>query len=458
MSLANGASAKKAAVANLPRPPGPPDWMFPLGVLRARKNLLTAFVELHQQYGNFSRFGVHWKRAYFINEPELIREVLVTSAALFEKDSALKLTKLVLGQGLLTNEGASHRRQRKLAAPAFHRQRIAAYAEWMLSLAGDAAARWRDGAQIDMDKEMMRLTLAIVAKTLFDASVDSDAGEIGASMEVLMTNFPRVANPLVRLTLRLPLRANREIFAARDHLDTIIYRLIRERRASGKDHGDLLSMLLASQDEEDGTGMTDVQVRDEAITLFLAGHETTANVLTWAFYLLSQNPACEAQLHEELDRVMADSGSAMALYPQLVYARRVIAETLRLYPPAHTLARMVMEDMTLGGYRLEKGSTVCFCPYIMHRDPRFWTEPERFDPARWTPEQEEKRPKFTYFPFGGGPRICIGEQFAWMEGVLALARLAKDWCATLKPGHVVDTNPLITLRPRHGMPMTLHRR
>lgn len=459
MSTSNEAPMKVPPAATGLRPPGPSDWMFPIGVMRARKNLLNAFVELHQEYGNFSRFGIPYRRAYFINEPEYIREVLVSSAPLFEKDRALKLTKIVLGNGLLTNEGASHRRQRKLAAPAFHRQRIASYAESMLSLAGEASARWQDGTQLDMDKEMMRLTLAIVAKTLFDASVDHDAGEIGASMAVLMENFPRVANPLVRLTLHLPLRANREIFAARDHLDTIIYRLIRERRASGKDHGDLLSMLLASQDEDDGTGMTDEQVRDEAITLFLAGHETTANVLTWAFYLLSQNPEAEAKLHEEVDQVLSEPGeSAMALFGKLVYTRRVISETLRLFPPAHTLARELQEDMTLGPYRIEKGATIVFCPYIMHRDARYWPEPERFDPDRWTPEEEEKRPKFAFFPFGGGPRICIGEQFAWMEGVLALARLARDWRAKLVPGHPVDTFPLITLRPRHGMAMTLHRR
>jgi cytochrome P450 len=304
----------------------------------------------------------------------------------------------------------------------------------------------------------MRLTLAIVAKTLFDADVNDNADEIGKSMEVLMTNFPRVANPLVRLTLMLPLKANREIFDAKDRLDNVIYRLIHERRATGRDHGDLLSMLLAAQDEDDGTGMTDLQVRDESITLFLAGHETTANVLAWAFYLLSQNPEAEARLHEEVDAVLQGGEGAMALFPKLPYTRYVIAETMRLYPPAHTLARLLMKDMNLGGYAIEKGATICFCPYIMHRDPRYWPEPERFDPMRWTPEEEEKRPKFTYFPFGGGPRTCIGEQFAWLEGVLALARLAKDWRAALVPGHPIDTYPLITLRPRHGIAMTLHRR
>ena len=449
---------KTAAVLRAADVPGPSAWLFPLGVLRARKNLLRAFTEMHRQWGNFVRFGVPYRRAYFINEPELIREVLVSSAPMFEKDRALKLTKIVLGEGLLTNEGASHRRQRKLAAPAFHKQRIASYAETMLHLSGVTAARWEDGARVDMDQEMMKLTLAIVAKTLFDADVNDKADDIGHAMEVLMTNFPRVANPFVRLTLMLPLKANKEIFDAKDRIDAVIYRLIGERRATGRDHGDLLSMLLAAQDEDDGTGMTDTQVRDEAITLFLAGHETTANVLAWAFYLLSQNPEAEARLHEEVDRAQFDGQPAMSLFMQLPYTRQVIAETMRLYPPAHTLARLLTKDMVLGGYALEKGATICFCPYIMHRDERYWPEPERFDPGRWTPEEEEKRPKFTYFPFGGGPRTCIGEQFAWMEGVLALARLAKEWRATLVPGHPIDTYPLITLRPRHGIGMTLHRR
>lgn len=446
--------------ADKPRvPPGPPDWMFPLGVLRARKNLLAAFLHLQQNWGHFVRFGLPGRRAYLIGEPELIREIMVGSAPLFEKDRALKLSRLVLGRGLLTNEGANHRRQRKLAAPAFHRQRIAGYAETMWAFTGQAVQRWQDGASLDMDREMMRLTLAIVAKTLFDANVDDNAADVGKSLEVLMRNFTRVANPLVALTLKLPLKANRDIFAAKRQLDEIIYRLIRERRATGKDHGDLLSMLLLAQDDDDGTGMTDEQVRDECITLFLAGHETTANVLTWALYLLSQHPAIEARLLEEVDDALAeDSLNAMERYARLPYTRRVIAETLRLYPPAHTLARLVMQDMTLGQYRLKAGDTVVFCPYIVHRDARFWPEPERFDPDRWTPEQEASRPKFSYFPFGGGPRICIGEQFAWMEGVLVLARILRDYRASLVPGHPVDTHPLITLRPRHGMAMTLHRR
>lgn len=458
MSSTTEVEAAAPRVLHGSKVPGPPDWMFPLGVLHARKNLLTAFTEMHKHWGNFVRFGIPFRRMYFINEPELIREVLVSSAPIFEKDRALKLTKLILGHGLLTNEGASHRRQRRLAAPAFHKQRIAHYAETMLAFAGETSGRWEDGAEVDMAEETMRLTLAIVAKTLFDAEVTNEADSIGEALEVLMKNFARVANPFAKLTLMLPLKANRDIFNMKARLDEIIYRLIAERRKTGRDHGDLLSMLLAAQDEDDGTGMSDEQVRDEAITLFLAGHETTALVLAWTFYLLSQNPEAEARLHEEVDRVMVGEQSAMALFPQLTYTRQVIAESMRLYPPAHTMARLLMKDMVLGGYAIEKGATVCFCPYIMHRDPRFWPEPEKFDPDRWTPEEEAKRPKFAYFPFGGGPRTCIGEQFAWMEGVLALARLAKDWKAALVPGHPIDTFPLVTLRPRHGIGMTLHRR
>ena len=438
--------------------PGPPAWMFPIGLMRWRKNLLNAFLELYNTWGNYVRFGLPWKRAYFINEPELIREILVTNAAICEKDRVLKLTRLVLGFGLLTNEGESHRRQRKLAAPAFHKQRIAHYAETMLAYAGNTAAEWQDGARVDMDQEMMKLTLAIVAKTLFDADVNDKADDIGHAMEVLMRNFPRASNPFVAMTLKLPLKANREVFAAKDKIDAVIYRLIAQRRATGRDHGDLLSMLLSAQDEDDGTGMTDQQVRDEALTLFLAGHETTANVLAWGLYLLSQHPEVEARLHEEVDRVMVGEQSAMALFPQLPYTRQVVAETMRLYPPAHVLARELQEELVLGGYRLKRGGTVCFSPYIMHRDPRFWPEPERFNPDRWTPEEEAKRPRFTYFPFGGGPRICIGEQFAWMEAVLVLARLTQEWRAALVPGHPIDTLPLITLRPRHGIAMTLSRR
>lgn len=448
-----------SAVAEAPRldPPGPPKFYMLWNLPRMRHNMLDVFGDMIHSHGHISMTRIHGgRRLYVTTEPELIRDILVTNPQNFHKDRGLNLAKVVLGEGLLTSEAPFHRRQRKLSAPAFHRQRIANYAETMAAYAQRTADGWSDGSRVDLDQEMMRLTLAVVAKTLYDADIENEADEIGEALSLVMGMFPRIMNPFAEILLRLPIPSTRQFLAARDRLDATIYRMIRERRASGEDRGDLLSMLLAAQDEDDGTGMTDQQVRDEAITIFLAGHETTANALTWAWYLLSQHPEVEARLHAEIDEHF-DAERPVECVPKLKYARQVIAETMRLYPPAHTIARRVLEEYQLGPYTVPPGSTIIMSIYYVQRDPRFWDDPEKFDPDRWAVENEQ-RPKFAYFPFGGGPRVCIGEQFAWMEAVLMLAVLARQWRARLVPGHPIDIRPLITLRPRHGMAMTLERR
>jgi cytochrome P450 len=274
-----------------------------------------------------------------------------------------------------------------------------------------------------------------------------------------MALFPRFMLPFFDLIRRLPLPSNRQADQARQRLDSLMYRIIQERRASGIDKGDLLSMLLLAQDEEgDGSGMTDQQLRDEVLTLLLAGHETTANALTWTWYLLSQHPAAEAQLHTELDTVLAGRLPTVDDLLQLRYTRMVLAESMRLYPPAWIIGRRAVQDYEVGGYVIPARSIVIVCPYLMHRDPRYYPEPEVFDPQRWAPEAEAARPKFAYFPFGGGARQCIGEGFAWMEGTLLIATLAQQWQMRLVPGHPVALRPLITLRPKHGMRMVLHTR
>lgn len=439
-------------------PPGPARFYMLRNLPRMRRNMVEVVGELLHRYGPVVSARINgggW--LYIITEPEWIRDVLVNHPHKFTKERGLQLAKVVLGEGLLTSEGAFHRRQRKLSAPAFHRKRIQTYAEIMAQYAARTAGQWQDGAKVDMDQEMMRLTLAVVAKTLYDADIEEEADAIGDALNEVMDMFPRVMLPFAELLLKLPTKANRQFFAARDTLDRTIYRLIRDRRASGEDRGDLLSMLLSAQDEDDGSVMTDQQVRDEAITLFLAGHETTANALTWTWYLLSQHPEVEARLHAEIDHIY-DDNDPVGCVPKLVYTRQVMAEAMRLYPPAHTIARHVNEDYDLGPYHVNAGDTIMMSIYWTHRDPRFWPDPERFDPERWTPEQEAARPKFAYFPFGGGPRVCIGEQFAWMEGILLLATLARHWKARLVPGHPIDIRPLITLRPRHGMAMILEKR
>jgi cytochrome P450 len=305
---------------------------------------------------------------------------------------------------------------------------------------------------------MMRLTLAIVGKTLFDADVEGESQEIGAALTHLMEMFPLTSLPFYGVLEKLPIPPIQEAERSRATLDALIYRMIEQRRASGEDTGDLLSMLLLAQDELGTGSMTDTQVRDEAMTLFLAGHETTANALTWTWYLLSQHPDIATRLHDELDTVLAGQLPTPDDVARLPYTRMVIAEGLRLYPPAWTLARLALNDYEVGGYCIPKDSIVFMSQWVVHHDARFYPDPLRFDPTRWSPAEQAKRPKFAYFPFGGGPRLCIGEQFAWMEGILLLAVIAQRWRLRLVPGHPVAPYPLVTLRPRHGMRMVVEKR
>jgi cytochrome P450 len=336
---------------------------------------------------------------------------------------------------------------------------MAAYGLVMTTYAEQTADRWQtlgNGAAVDMSQEMMRLTLGIVGKALFDADVEGEAAEIGQALTEALHAVNRLLLPGGELAEKLPLSANQRAEQALQRLNATVYRIIAERRSGGEDRGDLLSMLLEAADEESGQQMSDEQVRDEAMTLFLAGHETTANALTWTWYLLAQNPAEERQLHHELDRVLAGRLPTVDDLPHLPYTRMVLSESMRLYPPAYVIGRQAVERYDVRDYVIEPGSTVFVSPFVMQRDPRYWFDFERFDPNRWTPEAVARRPKFSYFPFSAGPRNCIGEGFAWTEGILALATLAQHWQARLVLGHPVELDPLITLRPKHGMRMTLH--
>jgi cytochrome P450 len=403
----------------------------------------------------FYRLGL--RKVFFLKHPDLVKEVLVTRQHEFAKGQGLQWAKLFLGEGLLTSEGEHHTRQRRLAQPAFHRQRIAAYGGVMTDYAAKMRDSWVDGAVLDVDREMVRLTLAVAAKTLFDTELEGETAEISQSLTTILEFFPRFALPFFGLLQKLPLPSNRRFNRAVARLDETVLRMIAARRRTGEDRGDLLSMLLLAQDV-DGTGMTDRQLRDEVITILLAGHETTANALTWTWYLMSLNPEQEALLHAELDRVLAGRRPTVEDLPKLPYAEMVFAESMRLFPPAWGLGRRALHDLTLGGYEVRAGDLQVFSSYVIHRDPRFWPDPQRFDPTRFTPEARAGRHKFAYFPFGGGARLCIGEPFAWMEGVLLLSTLAQRFRLRLVPGHPVTPQALITLRPRHGMRMTAEAR
>jgi cytochrome P450 len=429
-----------------------------LGVLpEFRKNAPEFLRTVARRHGDIAHFRLGRQNAYAISNPEWIRDILVTHQSNFTKSRMLERAKVLLGEGLLTSEAEFHKRQRRLVQPAFHRDRLIGYGSAMVECAAACRDRWTTGGKFDISREMNRLTLAIVARTLFSADVSSEADEIGAALTAVLGLFDMVLMPFSEWIEKLPLPSVRRFERARDRLDQTIYGMIAERRASGEDKGDLLSMLLFAQDEEssDDRTMTDKQVRDEALTLFLAGHETTANALTWTWYLLSQNPEVEARFHAEIDRVLGGRLPAFEDLPELKYVEMVFAESMRLYPPAWGIGRRPIQDYRVGDFEIPARSVVLMSPYVVHRDPRWFPEPEKFDPDRFLPENVAGRPKFSYFPFGGGARVCIGERFAWMEGVLLLATLGARWRLRLVPGHRVETRALITLRARYGMDMVV---
>ncbi len=437
-------------------PPGP-KITFNIGIFGIfRRDALRFFFQM-ARYGDMAHINLAGTHVYMINEPELIREVLVTKAKAFHKSRGLRSARMILGNGLLTSEDDFHTRQRRLAAPAFHYKKIAGYAETMVRYAAQTSERWQAGETVDMAREMMRLTLAVAGKTLFDADVEGEADEIRAALTDSMRMFLRTNSAFYPILKRLPLPSNKRFIESQKRLDQTVYRMIAEHRRNPS-HDDLLGMLLAAQDEEDHQGrMTDVQLRDEAMTIFLAGHETTAIATTWTWYLLAKHPEIGEELRGELKRVLNGRLPDYEDIPKLAYTRQVLAEAMRLYPPAYVVGRQPVVEVEIGGYRIPAGSALFMSQYVMHRDPRYFPEPEKFDPGRWTPEAEAKRPKFSYFPFGGGPRVCIGESFAWTEGILVLATLAQCWAPRLVSEREIGLRPMITLRPKGGVAMKLER-
>ncbi len=446
-----------ALSAAVQRPPGPKSVRPLLGVLTPfRKDPPGYLLRKAREYGDLVYLPLARQRAYLVNRPEWIRDILVTHQSNFVKSRILERAKVLLGEGLLTSEGEFHTRQRRLVQPAFHRDRMAHYGAEMVACAAQARDRWKPGSILDIASEMPRLTLAIVGRTLFSADISSEAEGIGRAMTEVLSLFDTLLMPFSEWLQKLPFPATRRFERARDTLDHVIYKLIAERRSSGEDKGDLLSMLLLAQDEDRG-GMTDKQVRDEALTLLIAGHETTANALLWSWYLLSQNPEAEARLRTELATVLEGRLPVFDDLAKLPYTTGVFSEALRLFPPAWAMGRRAKQDYSIGEYTIPAGSILLISPWVSHRDPRWFPDPEKFDPTRWSSEQREKLPKFAYFPFGGGARVCIGERFAWSEGVLVLATLAQRWRMRLAPDQKVDTRAVITLRSRYPMNMIVER-
>jgi cytochrome P450 len=407
--------------------------------------------------GDVQRLRLPRLDAWLLNHPDLIREVLVSGHHDFMKGPTIQASKRLLGESLLTSEGDFHRRHRRMIQPIFHHDRMESYGPVMVDHAERAADRWSDGEVVDVHREMTRLTLSIVAEALFGADVETEeARDIGRAMTETFANFGRIFSPVFPLLVRLPVPAMRRFHRARSLLDATIRRMIDQRRQNGATGQDLLSLLLGAREEEAG-GMTDEQVRDEALTLFLAGHETTAVALTWTWYLLSRHPEAEGTLHAELDRVLVGRSPSPRDIAALPYTQMVLRESMRLFPPAWAIGRRALTEHRVDGQAIPARAVIVVSPYLVHRDARWWPEPQAFRPERWA-EEDRSRPRTAYLPFGAGPRMCIGEPFAWMEGVLVLASLARRWRLTPVLGRPVEFQPAVTLRPKGGLPMTVRLR
>jgi cytochrome P450 len=420
--------------------------------------MLGFFAACARDYGDVVPIRVVNRRLILLSHPDLIEEVLTARARHTTKTAILNMLRPVLGDGLLLSEGDSWLRQRRLMQPAFHRQRIAGYGDVMAGYTERGMADWRDGQTRDVHADMMAITQAIVAKTLFDADVSDDACDVGHALHVLMEDFSRRRMSVFALPRFVPTPARRRARAAVARLDRIVYDIIAARRASGEDRGDLLSILLAAQDADDGSRMTDHQVRHEIMTLFLAGHETTAVALSWTWYLLAQHPEVEACLAAELRSVLGGRLPTVADLPQLRYTEMVVTESMRLYPPAFTLTRRVNEACEVGGHRVEPETTLVMSQWVVQRDARWFEAPTAFRPERWENDLAKRLPRYAYFPFGGGPRLCIGNTFAMMETTLLLATIAQRFRFALAPGEPVTPMLSVTLRPARGIRMRLSAR
>ncbi len=435
-------------------PPGPRGG-FLLGstfaYLRDQLGFLTAAV---REYGDIVNLRLGNLNTYVLVNPEHIDYVLRSHADNFMKDKLTRWLIPLVGEGLLTSEGDFWRRQRRLTQPTFQRQQIERYAAVMVEQTERMLEAWHDGQIRDTHDDMAHLTLTIVAKTLFGTDLAGEADVIGESLEVVINHF---MSPMrwFRFFDYLPLPSSRRYWRAIGRIDEIIYGIIRRHRASGQDTGDLLSRLVAARDEQGGGGMTDHQLRDEVVTLVLAGHETTALVLFYAFYLLAQSPECADRLAAELHDVLGQRSPSVADVPNLRYTEWVIRESMRLYPPAWGIAREALADCEIGGYHVPKGTQIFMVQRLVHRDERWFDDPEAFKPERWDNDLVKRLPRCAYFPFGDGPRICIGNHFAMMEAVLLLATIARRFHVEIEPGQTLELLPSITLRPRSPILMRL---
>ena len=444
-------------------PPGPRDFLGLRTIDAMKRNPLQLMLDLHNAYGEIVHHTLLNAPVYFLTHPDHIGYILQENHRNYQRGRDYRRLRRLLGNGLVTNDGASWLKQRRLMQPAFHRRRIAGFGEVMIQETQKMLAQWEapatSGAPLDVSSEMMRVTLNIVSRVMFGAAVQDDAARLEPLVTVAQREVRKRLYVLVDVPEWIPLPGNRRSRSARETIDAVVTRIIAARRQSDTaQEDDLLSMLLEARDPDTNEPMDDDQLRDEVRTIFLAGHETTANALTWTWYLLARNPDAARKLREELAHVLDGRLPTVADVPQLSYTKMVVEESMRLLPPVWSISREAIDADEIGGYRIPAGGAVIMSQYLTHRHPDFWEEPEAFIPERFAPEQTKERHRFAYFPFGGGPRLCIGNNFAMLEAQLLLATIAQQYELDLVPEHPVELEPLITLRPKHGIMMTLRPR
>jgi cytochrome P450 len=441
-----------------PLAPGPKGTLLGGNYREITADWLGTMTRYAREYGDAYSYRMGPMRAVMVSDPALIEEVLAPKKPIFKKSSIQHLIRPLGGAGIFLSEGEFWKRQRRLVSPPFHRQQLATYAEAMVAITERISSKLEDGETRDVFQDTTQLALEVVARILFDADVNADAADVGRALTRAMEALSVRLHSAVPLPEWVPTPAMRKLRAAVRELDAVVYGFIARRRAEGGGRPrDLLTLLLQARDESDGRGMTDEQVRDEAMTLFIAGFETTAITLAWALWLLAGHPEAAARLRTEVDTVLEGRAPTAQDLPRLPFTDAVVKETLRLYPPAWALPREVLEDFEIGGYRVPKGWMVGASQWVTHRDPRFWERPDEFDPARWESERVKRLPRYAYFPFGGGPRVCIGNAFATMEAVIVIAMLASRFDFETVDGHRPVPHPGFTLRPDPGVVLRVRR-
>ncbi len=442
-------------MTTLNKPPGPKGLPIVGSLFAFMKDYIGFLRSVAKTYGDFAYFELAGRKIYLINNPEFIKDILITNNRNFSKSKVLKRSKIVVGEGLLTSEGETHLKNRRLIQPLFHNKAIPNYADLMVSETKKFIDKWENDSVIDLHNEMMKITQTIVVKSLFGTDLGNKTQELIKSLNFIMNMFPRLLMPFSEILDYLPLPSTIRFKKELKNIDNIIFELIEKRKNNYENKYDLLSILLSSKDEKGNSYFTPNQIRDEVITFFIAGQETTSNSLCWAWYLISQNPEQRKNLYKEVEEVLGKNVPKIDDINKLKYVNNCFKEALRMYPPAWVVSRRVLNDYQLNGYTIPAGADIYMSQFVVHYDNKFYEEPDDFNPDRW---EDENLPRFAYFPFGGGTRRCIGEPFAIMEAVLIIALVAQNFELELEPGFIVEMQPLITIRPKYGMNMIVKKR